>query len=180
MQTVYQAISHPHAAGLTTKGGQMKAARSKTATGSVLQYTPGVNPECCCHIFVFTSLTASMSLWTTRTVIQEVLTVRKSSDLKLTVVHATALLCTIVTCLLGWIVLAWASEPILQLIKFSLSWKSRFIFILEEERQRQKQRRRQKRQLFYNKGKKHQTTSCLYILTLPISKIQEIRFFFFF
>ena len=36
----------------------MKAVRSMMATGSVLQYIPGLNPECCFHIFVFTSLTA--------------------------------------------------------------------------------------------------------------------------
>lgn len=58
MQTVYQAISHPHAAGLTAKGGQMTAVRSAMATGGVLQYIPGLNPECCIHIFVFISLTA--------------------------------------------------------------------------------------------------------------------------
>lgn len=45
-------------------------------------------------------------------------------------------------------------------------------------RKRQKQRRWHKRQLFHNKGKKHQTTSCLYILTLPIREIQDICFFF--
>lgn len=45
--------------------------------------------------------------------------------------------------------------------------------MLEKERQRQ---RRQECQLFYNKGKKHQSTSHLYILTLPIREIQEMCF----
>lgn len=161
--------------GLRQKGDRWRQWEAM-ATGGVLQYIPGLNPQCCICIFVFISLLQhATSLWTARIVIQDVLTVRKSFDLKLTAVHGTALLWTVLTCLLvdcsGMGI--WTHILVDKMFPFP----GIQVYLHIRGRKRQKQRRRHKRQLFHNKGKKHQTTSCLYILTLPIREIQEIRFF---